>query len=73
MSNPPIRVGKTVLHDLLGMWLARLRPDGSAHLVVQKHLGSDSLQRWLIEQGWTAERIASRKSFRVLRIQARES
>jgi 16S rRNA (guanine1207-N2)-methyltransferase len=70
MSNPPIRVGKAALHDLLRTWLARLGPEGEAHLVVQKHLGSDSLQRWLIEQGWPAERIASRRAFRVLRIQA---
>ena len=66
-SNPPIRAGKEVLHDLLRRWLDLLRPDGEAYLVVQKHLGSDSLQRWLIEQGWPTERVASRRSFRVLR------
>src|SRR5688572_28844285 len=46
-SNPPIRVGKAVLHDLLRTWLPRLAPDGVAHLVVQKNLGSDSLQHWV--------------------------
>jgi 16S rRNA (guanine1207-N2)-methyltransferase len=65
-SNPPIRAGKEALHDLLRRWLSRLRPDGHAYLVVQKHLGSDSLQRWLIEQGWPTERVASRQAFRVL-------
>ncbi len=44
-SNPPIRIGKAALHELLAGWLARLAPDGVAHLVVQKHLGSDSLAR----------------------------
>jgi 16S rRNA (guanine1207-N2)-methyltransferase len=46
-SNPPIRVGKAALHDLLMRWLPRLATGGTAHLVVQKNLGSDSLQRWL--------------------------
>lgn len=70
-SNPPIRIGKKALHELLITWLSRLTPDGTAHLVVQKHLGSDSLQRWLIENGWPAERIASRSSYRVLAVPAR--
>ena len=46
-SNPPIRIGKDELHGLLKLWLPRLAPGGSAWLVVQKNLGSDSLQRWL--------------------------
>jgi 16S rRNA G1207 methylase RsmC len=66
-SNPPIRVGKDVLHELLRRWLGRLRPDGEAYLVVQKHLGSDSLQRWLTGEGWPTDRVASRQAFRVLR------
>lgn len=70
-SNPPIRIGKAALHELLGGWLPRLAPDGTAHLVVQKHLGSDSLQRWLTDQGWPAERVASRSAFRVLAVSAR--
>jgi 16S rRNA (guanine1207-N2)-methyltransferase len=70
-SNPPIRIGKEGLHELLTRWLGRLRPDGEAYLVVQKHLGSDSLQRWLIEQGWPTDRIASRRGFRVLRCGSR--
>lgn len=70
-SNPPIRVGKEALHELLARWLGRLRPDGEAYLVVQKHLGSDSLQRWLTEEGWPTDRIASRRAFRVLRCRRR--
>jgi 16S rRNA (guanine1207-N2)-methyltransferase len=67
-SNPPIRIGKQALHGLLTTWLARLTPSGTAHLVVQKHLGSDSLQRWLNERGWPTERIASRSAYRVLAV-----
>ena len=66
-SNPPIRIGKQALHDLLLRWLARLAPDGMAVLVVQKHLGADSLQRWLEAQGYPTDRIASRAGFRLLR------
>jgi 16S rRNA (guanine1207-N2)-methyltransferase len=67
-SNPPIRIGKAALHELLGHWLAALAPDGIAYLVVQRHLGSDSLQRWLAESGWQAERAAARSGYRLLRV-----
>jgi 16S rRNA G1207 methylase RsmC len=65
-SNPPIRIGKAALHDLLLAWLPRLAPGGRAVMVVGKNLGADSLQRWLAEQGWPTERLASAKGFRVL-------
>ena len=67
-SNPPIRIGKAALHDLLLRWLARLAPGGAAHLVVHKHLGADSLQRWLTEQGHPTERTASTAGYRILRV-----
>lgn len=67
-SNPPIRVGKQALHELLLTWLPRLSPTGRAVLVVGKNLGADSLQRWLVEQGWACERLASAKGFRVLEV-----
>lgn len=67
-SNPPVRVGKAVLHSLLRTWLNRLSVGGVAHLVVHKHLGSDSLQKWLTTQGWDAERTASRAGFRVFAV-----
>jgi 16S rRNA G1207 methylase RsmC len=65
-SNPPIRIGKQALHELLLTWLARVVPHGVARLVVGKNLGADPLQRWLIEQGFGCERAASAKGFRVL-------
>jgi 16S rRNA G1207 methylase RsmC len=66
-SNPPIRIGKAALHDLLLTWLARLAPGAAAHLVVQKHLGADSLQRWLTATGFPTDRIAVGAGFRILR------
>ncbi len=64
-SNPPIRIGKPALHALLTTWLGRLADDGHAYLVVQKHLGSDSLQTWLIAQGWPTHRVSSRAGYRL--------
>jgi len=73
-SNPPIRVGKAALHEMLLHWLPRLRPGASAYLVVQRNLGSDSLHRWLDEtvgpDGFTVVRHASAKGFRVLHVRA---
>ncbi|TCD54023.1 methyltransferase domain-containing protein [Alloscardovia theropitheci] len=49
-SNPPIRIGKEALHELLMTYLLRLKPNGgTAYLVVQKHLGADPLISWLDE------------------------
>jgi len=69
-SNPPIRIGKDALHELLVRWLSRLAPGGSALLVVQKHLGSDSLATWLEQEGWAVARLISRAGYRLLRITA---
>jgi 16S rRNA (guanine1207-N2)-methyltransferase len=65
-SNPPIRIGKDALHDLLLAWLPRLAPEGRARLVVGKNLGADSLAAWLTEQGYPTAKVASAKGFRVL-------
>lgn len=70
-SNPPIRVGKRALHELLATWLPRLRPSGQAHLVVQRNLGADSLHRWIeTELGLPTVRAASAKGFRVLTVKS---
>lgn len=68
-SNPPIRVGKPALHEMLARWLPRLAEGGAAYLVVAKQLGADSLARWLTtELGLPCERIATDKGFRVLAV-----
>ncbi|RMB58324.1 class I SAM-dependent methyltransferase [Tessaracoccus antarcticus] len=71
-SNPPIRIGKDALHELLLRWLPRLKDDGTAYLVVSKNLGGDSLAAWLTDQGWTTSKLASAKGFRVLILRAGE-
>lgn len=70
-GNPPIRIGKKALHDLLTTWLSRLSDRGVAHLVVQKHLGSDSLAAWLERQGWPTSRLSSRAGYRILECRPR--
>ncbi|MCW2768586.1 MAG: transporter [Aeromicrobium sp.] len=67
-SNPPIRIGKQALHDLLLRWLPHLAPDGTARLVVGRNLGADSLQAWLLDKGWPTTRVTSEKGFRVLEV-----
>jgi len=71
-SNPPMHIGKPALHALLEQWLARLQPAAHGWLVVQRHLGADSLQRWLDEHGFGAHRAASRKGYRVFDVTAAE-
>ncbi len=65
-SNPPIRIGKPALHELLAGWFDRLAPGGSAVLVVHKHLGADSLATWIERRGLAVRRIVSRGGFRIL-------
>ncbi len=68
LSNPPIRIGKSALHDLLCRWIDKLAPSGVAHLVVQRHLGSDSLAKWLAQRGHRVERLTSRAGYRILEV-----
>lgn len=67
-SNPPIRVGKEALHGILRQWLPRLLPGGAAYLVVAKHLGAESLQRWIAAEfsEFEVSRIARDKGFHVI-------
>jgi 16S rRNA (guanine1207-N2)-methyltransferase len=70
-SNPPIRVGKHELHGLLERWIPRLDERSDAWLVVQRNLGSDSLQRWLaasFSPGFSVHRTATGRGFRVLKV-----
>ena len=69
-SNPPIRIGKVALHDLLNRWLELLSEGGEARLVVHRHLGGDSLAEWLGGQGWTVSRLASKRGYRILAVRS---
>jgi hypothetical protein len=59
------------LHGLLETWLPRLDERSDAWLVVQRNLGSDSLQRWLaatFDDGYSVTRAATGRGFRVLKV-----
>lgn len=73
-SNPPIRVGKDQLHNMLELWLPRLEAGSDAWFVVQKNLGSDSLHRWLeatLPAEFSTVRAATNKGYRILRVRRR--
>ncbi|MEX1217522.1 MAG: methyltransferase [Acidimicrobiales bacterium] len=70
-SNPSIRVGKLAMHHMLTIWLDRLASNGTAWLVVQRHLGADSLADWMTAQGWATTRVCSRAGYRLLEVKAR--
>ncbi|GAA2853186.1 class I SAM-dependent methyltransferase [Microbacterium arabinogalactanolyticum] len=70
-SNPPIRVGKGILHEMLEHWIPRLDEHSDAWMVVQRNLGSDSLQRWMtatFTPGYSVHRAATGKGYRVLKV-----
>ena len=67
-SNPPIRIGKPALQEMLTKWLGLLSDEGEAWLVVARNLGADSLIKWLSEQGWQAEKAHSKKGYRIIRV-----
>ena len=67
-SNPPVRLGKGPLRELLAEWVNRLDRDGAAHLVVQRHLGADTLAQWLAGEGFAVRRARSRQGYRLLEV-----
>ncbi len=73
-SNPPIRVGKDALHEMLLRWIPRLDERSDAWLVVQRNLGADSLQRWLessLRSGFSVHRAATGRGYRVIKVRRR--
>ncbi len=69
-SNPPIRVGRPALLPLLTGWLGRLEPGGAGYLVVQRHLGADSLAERLRDLGYSSTRLTSKRGYRLLEVRA---
>lgn len=67
-SNPPIKVGRTQLHELLAGWLGRLADGGDAYLVVKQSMGADALHVWLNETGYPTARAASKQGYRLLHV-----
>ena len=64
-SNPPVRIGKAAMRELLTTWLKPLT--GYADIVVSKNLGADSLATWL-KQNHEVTKLGSSNGFRVFEI-----
>ena len=67
-SNPPVRIGKAALQDLLLAWLSRLVPGGRAVMVMSRNLGADSLSKWLESNAMTVRRNSSKRGYRILEV-----
>lgn len=67
-SNPPARIGRSALRQMLLDATNRLADGGSAWLVVSRHLGADSLAADLTAAGREVERTGSKQGFRILRV-----
>lgn len=68
ISNPPIRIGKEALFELLRGWSTCLSSSGQMWLVIAKNLGADSTAAYLEKEcGLKVTRVASKKGFRVFR------
>jgi 16S rRNA (guanine1207-N2)-methyltransferase len=72
-SNPPIKVGKDLMRELVAQWLDRLVPGGLGWLVVKQAMGADSLHAWLDDKGYPTERAASKQGYRILKVGATPS
>lgn len=68
-SNPPVRIGKKALHELMDMWLPHVR--GNATMVMSKNLGADSFASWLADR-WNVDRRGTAKGFRVFDVTPRD-
>ncbi|MEG0678693.1 MAG: class I SAM-dependent methyltransferase [Carnobacterium sp.] len=66
ISNPPIRAGKKVVHEILSGSFDRLRPQGTLTIVIQKKQGAPSAKEKMEETFGNAEVIAKDKGYWVI-------
>lgn len=66
ISNPPIRAGKKVVHEILIGSFARLRPQGTLTIVIQKKQGAPSAKEKMEETFGNAEIIAKDKGYWII-------
>lgn len=70
LTNPPVRVGKAKLYELLTEAYSHLTPGGVLLLVLGKKQGAESARRFLSETCSAADLVAHQSGFHVLRLQA---
>ena len=66
LSNPPIRAGKKVVHQILEEAFCYLERDGTLTIVIGKQHGAASAQKKMLEVFGNVERIERKKGFWIL-------
>ena len=66
LSNPPIRAGKKVVHEILTGSFARLKPQGTLTIVIQKKQGAPSAKEKMRETFGNAEVITKDKGYWII-------
>ena len=67
LSNPPIRAGKKVVHEILSGSKAHLLPGGELWIVIQKKQGAPSAQQKMEEVFGNCDVVVRKKGYFILR------
>lgn len=67
VSNPPIRVGKEKLYEIVMNAKEHLKDDGSLWIVVRKQQGAESMVRDMKNAYKTVEAVAKKKGFFIIK------
>lgn len=67
VSNPPIRAGKKVVHEILAGAYPRLKADGTLTIVIQKKQGAGSAEKKMQEVFGNVEIVKRDKGYYILR------
>lgn len=73
LSNPPIRAGKKVVHQIIEEGYQYLRPAGTLTIVIQKKQGAPSAQKKMTEIFGNAEVIKKDKGYYIIQSEKRGS
>lgn len=66
VSNPPIRAGKVVVHEIISGAYDKLVPKGSLTIVIQKKQGAPSAQKKMQEVFGNAEIVTKEKGYFII-------
>jgi len=66
ISNPPIRAGKKIVHQIIAEAIDHLEDNGTFIIVIGKQHGAASAQKKMMEVFGNAERIERKKGFWIL-------
>lgn len=69
VSNPPIRAGKKVVHDILEKAYALLMAEGTLTIVIQKKQGAPSAEKKMLDVFGNVEIVAKEKGYYILKSQ----